>query len=93
MDWRQVDEPNADGSRRGWRGGCALGCLWSLAILVAVLVLALLLIKFLWEVTVPDLFPGAVDKGLIAKEIGWWTAFKLAIFIAVVAAITGIRRR
>jgi hypothetical protein len=61
-----------------------------LAIIVSVFVLALLLIKLLWPWTIPDLFPGAVDQGLIAREITWYTSFKLAIFVAVLAGIAGI---
>ncbi len=61
-----------------------------LAIIVSVFVLALLLIKLLWPWTIPDLFPGAVDQGLIAREISWYTSFKLAIFVAVLAGIAGI---
>ena len=61
-----------------------------LLIIVSVLILALLLIKLLWPWTIPDLFPGAVDQGLIAREISWYTSFKLAIFIAVLAGIAGI---
>jgi hypothetical protein len=52
--------------------------------------LALLLIKLVWPWTIPDLFPGAVDQGLIAREITWYTSFKLAIFVAVLAGISGI---
>jgi uncharacterized membrane protein HdeD (DUF308 family) len=61
-----------------------------LLIIVSVFILALLLIKLLWPWTIPDLFPGAVDQGLIAREISWYTSFKLAIFIAVLAGIAGI---
>ncbi len=61
-----------------------------LAIITSVFVLALLLIKLLWPWTIPDLFPGAVDQGLIAREITWYTSFKLAIFVAVLAGISGI---
>jgi hypothetical protein len=61
-----------------------------LAIIVSVFVLALLLIKLLWPWTIPDLFPGAVDQGLIAREITWYTSFKPAIFVAVLAGISGI---
>ena len=60
------------------------------AIIVSVFILALLLIKLLWPWTIPDLFPGAVDQGLIAREISWYTSFKVAIFIAVLAGIAGI---
>lgn len=61
-----------------------------LAIIISVFVLALLLIKLLWPWTIPDLFPGAVDQGLIAREITWYTSFKLAIFVAVLAGVAGI---
>jgi len=60
-----------------------------LTIIISVFVLALLLIKLLWPWTIPDLFPGAVDQGLIAREISWYTSFKLAIFVAVMAGIAG----
>lgn len=62
-----------------------------LVVVLAVFVVALLLVKLLWGWTVPDLFPGAVDKGLVAQSISWFTALKLAIFVALLAAITGIR--
>jgi hypothetical protein len=60
--------------------------------IIGVFVLALLLIKLVWPWTIPDLFPGAVDQGLIAREITWYTSFKLAVFVAVMAGIAGIFR-
>jgi len=63
-----------------------------LALILGVFVVALFLVKILWAWTIPDLFPGAVDQGLIAKEISWYTSLKVAIFIAVLAGIAGIRR-
>ncbi len=62
-----------------------------LALTVGVFIVALFLIKFLWGWTIPDLFPGAVDQGLIAREISWFSSLKLAIFLAALAGITGIR--
>ena len=56
---------------------------------IALFVLALFLIKFVWGWAVPDLFPGAVEQGLIAKEISWYTALKLAVVVAVIGGITG----
>ena len=50
-----------------------------------VFVLALLVVKALWAWTVPDLFPGAVEQGLVAKSISWYTAMKVAILVAVLA--------
>ena len=52
-------------------------------------VVVLFLIKFLWAWTVPDLFPGAVEQGLVAKSISWLTAGKIAIFIAILSGIAG----
>ena len=50
-----------------------------------VFVLALLVVKALWAWTVPDLFPGAVEQGLVAKSISWYTAMKVAILVGVLA--------
>lgn len=40
-------------------------------------------LKLLWAWTIPDLFPGAVEQGLVASEISWLTSFKLAIFFGI----------
>lgn len=58
-----------------------------LPLMALALIVSFILIKFIWAWTVPDLFPGAVAQGLIAKDISWLTAFKLAIFIAFFAGI------
>ena len=58
-----------------------------LALIVCVFFITFLIIKWLWAWTIPDLFPGAVETGLIAKEISWFTSFKLAIFLTVITGI------
>ncbi|OPX21473.1 MAG: hypothetical protein B1H03_06525 [Planctomycetales bacterium 4484_113] len=63
-----------------------------IVLIAVVLVVVLLLLKLLWAWTIPDLFPGAVANGLVAGSISWYTAFKIAIFIAVLAAVAGARR-
>lgn len=63
-----------------------------LAIIALVFLVALLLIKVLWAWTIPDLFQGAVEQGSVARDISWFTAFRLAIFVAMLAGIVGIRR-
>ncbi|MBT9149450.1 MAG: hypothetical protein AAGB97_06400 [Dehalococcoidia bacterium] len=63
-----------------------------LASVVGAFVVTLLLIRLLWAWTIPDLFPGAVEQGLIAGSISWYTAFKVAIFVAVMAGPAGIGR-
>ena len=54
-------------------------------IVCVVFILGLLLIKALWAWTVPDLFPGAVQQGLVAGSISWGTAAKVALFLAVLS--------
>jgi len=64
-----------------------------LTLFVTVLVVVLLVVKLLWAWTIPDLFPGAVSQGLVASQISWLTAFKLALLTAVLASLAGVRWR
>lgn len=60
------------------------------SIVVSVLVsfvVTLIILKFVWGWVVPDLFPGAVDDGLIVDELTWMTSLKLAILVAVLSGI------
>ena len=50
---------------------------------VVVFIVSLILFKFVWAWVVPDLFPGAVDQGLIVADLTWLSAFKLAVLVAV----------
>lgn len=62
--------------------------IWSLlSVFVGSFVLVLLLLKLLWTWTVPDLFPGAVEQGLVARSISWFTAGKTAVAVALFAAL------
>ncbi|HUU55349.1 MAG TPA: hypothetical protein VMY87_10570 [Armatimonadota bacterium] len=63
-----------------------------LALAATAFVLVLLLVKVMWAWTVPDLFPGAVKLGLVAGEISWLAALKVALFAAVLAGMAGGRR-
>ena len=58
-------------------------------VVLGVLVLALLVIKLVWAWAIPDLLPGAVKQGLVARDISWYTAFKLAVFVGVIFGVTG----
>jgi len=51
----------------------------------------LLLLKLLWAWTVPDIFPGAVEQGLVARTISWYTALKIALFMSVFGGLMGTR--
>ncbi len=63
-----------------------------LALAVGVFVVALLLVKLAWAWTIPDLFPGAVEQGLVAGTISWFTAFKVAVLAAILAGLAGARK-
>jgi len=62
-------------------GGLVIAC--------AAFVVVLLLFKLLWAWTVPDLLPGAVQQGLVAREISWLTAAKIALVVAVLSGLCG----
>ncbi|MFC1715437.1 hypothetical protein ACFL6S_17340 [Candidatus Poribacteria bacterium] len=63
-----------------------------LGVIVGLFILALLLLKILWGWAIPDLFPGAVEQGLVARSISWYTAFKMAIFVAVLGGVAGLSK-
>lgn len=63
-----------------------------LALIAGYSIIVLLLVKLLWAWTIPDLFPGAVEQDLIAGSISWVTAFKIGVFVAVLAGLAGVRR-
>ncbi len=60
----------------------------AIALVLGVATVMFFVIKLLWAWTIPDLFPGAVEQGLIAAEISWLTSFKLALFLGIVRGIT-----
>ena len=55
-----------------------------IALVLGVAAIMFFVIKLLWAWTIPDLFPGAVEQGLVAAEISWLTSFKLALFIGLI---------
>ncbi len=59
---------------------------------IVVFVVALFLVKLLWAWTIPDLFPGAVEQGLVVGTISWLTALKVAIFVAILVGVAGARQ-
>ena len=58
----------------------------------AIFVLGIFLIKWFWMWTIPELFPGAVAAGYVSAKISWWTALKLSVLVALLAAITNISK-
>ena len=57
----------------------------TLIALVIFFVISLVVFRFVWGWVVPDLFPGAVNEGLIVEDLTWGTAFKLAVLVAVLS--------
>ncbi|MEO2004340.1 MAG: hypothetical protein ABGY41_09590 [Candidatus Poribacteria bacterium] len=64
------------------------GCMFA----VVTFVFTLLLVKILWEWTVPDLFPLAVEEGYVAGTISWFTALKVALLVGVLAGVSGAKK-
>lgn len=63
----------------------------AIGVIIAALLVAIgagpFLIKVVWGWVVPDLFPGAVQQGLIKGSISWFVAFKLTILIIIFGLI------
>lgn len=55
---------------------------------VVMFVIALVLFKLVWAWVIPDLFPGAVDQGLITADLSWLAAVKLAVLVAVLGGFS-----
>ncbi|UCF61851.1 MAG: hypothetical protein JSV37_03980 [Anaerolineaceae bacterium] len=61
----------------------------SVLISVAVVfVISVVIFKIVWGWVVPDLFPGAVDQGLISADLSWLAAVKLAVLVAVIGGFS-----
>lgn len=51
-------------------------------------VIGVILVKLLWAWTIPELFPAAVEGGLIVGNIAWQAALKITALFAILM-ITG----
>ena len=60
-------------------------------------VISIVVFKFVWAWVVPDLFPGAVEEGLIVADLTWLASLKLAVLVAVLSgyypALSGAFKR
>lgn len=70
--------------------GIAAAVIAGLAILPLIILLGLFIIKFVWSWVIPDLFPGAVEQGLVVRELSWYMAFKLSVFVAAMGFLAQI---
>jgi len=53
---------------------------------IVMFTVTLFLLMIMWAWIIPDLFPGAVEQGLIAGKISWLTALKVALFVGILSA-------
>ncbi len=59
-----------------------------LVTVVVTFVIAVIVFKFVWAWVVPDLFPGAVEQGLIVADLTWLASLKLAVLVAVLSGLS-----
>jgi uncharacterized membrane protein len=64
--------------------GVATGTAIAIAVAVT-FVVSVILFKFVWAWVVPDLFPGAVEQGLIRGNLSWFATFKLAVLAGLLS--------
>ena len=53
--------------------------------------IAACLLKLVWAWVMPELFPGAVVQGLLVASLSWSAAFKLTVFMMVLAVFINLR--
>ncbi len=53
---------------------------------IAAVILGTLLVRWLWNTTIPVLFPKAVEEGRVNAQIDYVTAFKLLVILALLAS-------
>jgi hypothetical protein len=57
---------------------------------VVTFLIGVILVKLLWFWTIPELFPAAVEQGLILGDITWLTALKVTGLVAVMTSAGSI---
>ncbi len=66
--------------------GVATGTAIAIAVAVT-FVITVILFKFVWAWVIPDLFPGAVQQGLINANLSWLATFKLAVLASLIGGL------
>lgn len=54
--------------------------------IAATLVIGTFLFKLLWSWTIPELFPAAVEQGLVSGDITWLAALKVTALVAILTS-------
>jgi hypothetical protein len=83
---KEMEERIAAEVERRVEKGVATGTAIAIAVGVT-FVISLILFKFVWAWVVPDLFPGAVQQGLISANLSWFATFKLAVLASLIGGI------
>ncbi len=81
---KEMEERMAAEVERRVEEGVARGTAIAIAVAVT-FVISLILFKFVWAWVVPDLFPGAVQQGLISANLSWFATFKLAVLTGLLS--------
>lgn len=50
-------------------------------------IIGTILFKLLWGWTIPEIFPAAVEQGLIVGDITWMTALKISGLFAILSSL------
>jgi len=50
-------------------------------------VVTVVLLKFVWAWVVPDLFPGAVDQGILLAELTWLETVKFVVLVGMLSGL------
>jgi cobalamin biosynthesis protein CobD/CbiB len=66
--------------------GVATGTAIAIAVGVT-FVITVILFKFVWAWVIPDLFPGAVQQGLISANLSWFSTIKLAVLASLIGGL------
>ena len=77
---KEIEKEVEQKVEKGVRSGIAI-----LISVVVMFLISLIVFKFVWGWVVPDLFPGAVEQGLMVGDLTWLAAFKLAVLVAVLS--------
>jgi len=64
-----------------------------LILIILFFVIGIFVIKILWAWTIPEIFPGAVEQGLIVKNIRWFSALKLSVLFSMIATVARISKK
>ena len=62
----------------------------AIGVIFFILLIVVWLLKVLWSWTIPEIFPGAVEQGLIAGSISWITALKVILLATALFSFLGI---